>query len=63
MIAALPPGVSEIYCHPAEVDDEARRWRPADYESEGEAEALTSPRVRDALARAGIERITYRDLA
>lgn len=63
VIAALPPGVSEIYCHPAEVDDEARRWRPADYESEGEAEALTSPRVRDALARAGIERITYRDLA
>lgn len=62
VLAELPPGVSEIYCHPAVVDDEARRWRPADYESEQEVAALTSPRVRDAIERSRIELITYRDL-
>jgi hopanoid biosynthesis associated protein HpnK len=62
VLAELPEGVSEIYCHPALIDDEARRWRPTDYESEQELAALTSPRVRDALTGAGIELITYRDL-
>lgn len=63
VLAELPPGVNEFYCHPALVDDEARRWRPADYESEQELAALTSPRVRAAIERAGIVRISYRDLA
>lgn len=62
VIESLPPGVSELYCHPARVDDEARRWRPADYASEAELAALTSPRVREAITRAGIELISYRDL-
>jgi hopanoid biosynthesis associated protein HpnK len=62
VLAELPPGVNEIYCHPAEIDDEARRWRPADYESERELAALTSARVRAAIERGGIELITYRDL-
>ncbi|MGH7789745.1 MAG: hopanoid biosynthesis-associated protein HpnK [Candidatus Binatia bacterium] len=62
VLAALPPGVNELYCHPALLDDEARRWRPADYESEQELAGLCSPRVREAMARAGIERIGYRDL-
>ena len=63
VLGALPPGVSEVYCHPALLDDEARRWRPASYASEQELAALTSPRVRTAIEEAGIERITYRDLA
>jgi predicted glycoside hydrolase/deacetylase ChbG (UPF0249 family) len=63
VLRALPPGVNEIYCHAAIVDDEARRWRPADYESERELAALTSPRVRKAVQDAGIERINYRELA
>jgi hopanoid biosynthesis associated protein HpnK len=58
----LPPGINEIYCHAAVVDDEARRWRPADYESERELTALTSPRVRRAIEEAGIERISYGQL-
>jgi predicted glycoside hydrolase/deacetylase ChbG (UPF0249 family) len=62
VLADLPPGVSEIYCHPAVVDEEARRWRPADYQSEREVEALTSPRVRAAIEQGGIELITYRNL-
>jgi hopanoid biosynthesis associated protein HpnK len=63
VLAALPPGVNELYCHPAVIDDEARRWRPAEYESEAELAALTSVRVREMIERRGIERITYRDLA
>jgi hopanoid biosynthesis associated protein HpnK len=62
VIESLPAGVSEIYGHPAETDDEARRWRPADYASEAELAALCSRRVRDALDAARIELISYRDL-
>ncbi|MEO8602692.1 MAG: hopanoid biosynthesis-associated protein HpnK [bacterium] len=63
LIAALPPGVSEVYGHPAEIDDEARRWRPADYASDAELAALCSRRVRAALTAARIELISYRDIA
>ena len=62
LLADLPAGVNELYCHPALLDDEARRWRPADYDSERELAALTSPRVREAIAAAGIQTISYRDL-
>ena len=62
VLAALPPGVTEIYSHAAHVDAEARRWRPADYESEAELAALTGERVRAALRAGGIERISYRQL-
>jgi hopanoid biosynthesis associated protein HpnK len=63
VLEALPPGVNEIYCHPAVLDDEARRWRPPDYASEEELAALTSARVRGAIDRAGIELVTYHQLA
>lgn len=62
-LAELPEGVSEIYCHAGLVDDEAARWRPADYRGEAELRALTSERVRAALATHGVELISYRDLA
>jgi predicted glycoside hydrolase/deacetylase ChbG (UPF0249 family) len=62
VLAALPPGVTEVYCHAAVVDAEARRWRPADYESAAELAALTSPHVRAALAAGNVERISYREL-
>lgn len=63
VIAALPPGVSELYCHPALLDDEASRWRPAGYAGEQEVAALCSPRVRSALAAADIALTSYRQLA
>ncbi len=61
-LAELPGGVSEIYCHAGNVDEEAARWRPADYRSEAELQALTSTRVREALQRHGIELVSYREL-
>jgi hopanoid biosynthesis associated protein HpnK len=63
VLETLPAGVTEIYSHAAMLDDEARRWRPPDYESDAELAALASLRVRAALQRCGIERMTYRDLA
>jgi hopanoid biosynthesis associated protein HpnK len=63
VIDALAPGVTEIYSHASLVDAEARRWRPADYECEGELAALTSVRVREALQARSIERTSYRALA
>jgi len=63
VLHALPAGVTEIYSHPADLDTEARRWRPPDYEAGAELRALTSDRVREALAATGITRIGYRDLA
>lgn len=62
LLASLPAGVSELYCHPAERQPAAlARWQPG-YDHEGELAALTSPRVRAALVREGIELCTYRDL-
>lgn len=62
LLPELPHGVSELYCHAALPDDECRRWRPADYESEQEVAALTSPRVRAEIERQGIELIPYSGL-
>lgn len=62
VIAVLPPGTTEIYCHASHVDAEAARWRPRDYECEAELEALCSPRVRAALREQGVELVSYRDL-
>ncbi|MBI4514671.1 MAG: hopanoid biosynthesis-associated protein HpnK [Deltaproteobacteria bacterium] len=62
LLPRLAPGVTELYCHPALLDAEARRWRPANYESEAELAALTSPRVAARIRDLGIDRITYRQL-
>jgi chitin disaccharide deacetylase len=62
VIARLPDGVSEIYCHAGVVDDEAARWRPADYRSDEELRALTSARVRESLRDNEVELTSYRHL-
>jgi hopanoid biosynthesis associated protein HpnK len=63
VLQQLPPGITEVYGHPALVDAEARRWRPADYESEAEVAAFTSRRVRDTMRAADIELASYGDLS
>jgi hopanoid biosynthesis associated protein HpnK len=62
VVRDLPEGLSELYCHAALPDDEALRWRPADYASAGEVAALTSARVRAAVEAAGVELVSYRSL-
>ncbi|WP_323122208.1 hopanoid biosynthesis-associated protein HpnK [Burkholderia alba] len=61
-LAALPPGVGEIYCHPAEAGDgpitpSMRAYRPVD-----ELDALLSPRVAAALQAAGVARGGFADV-
>ncbi|HVM96965.1 MAG TPA: hopanoid biosynthesis-associated protein HpnK [Candidatus Acidoferrales bacterium] len=63
LLDRLPAGVTEIYSHASIVDEEARRWRPADYECEGELQALLSERVRTTLAQGNIELTSYRQLS
>src|SRR5206468_4073876 len=55
VIAALPPGVHEIYCHPAEAQPAALAPHQRGYDHAREVAALVSPRVREALRATGVE--------
>ncbi len=63
VVDALPEGTWEFVCHPgyndAELDQVRTRLRQS---RETELSVLTSPDVRAALERLGIELISYRDL-
>jgi hopanoid biosynthesis associated protein HpnK len=59
LLAALPPGVNEVYCHPAEGVAPAMAPYQHGYDHAGELTALTSARVREAVGTAGIELVTY----
>jgi predicted glycoside hydrolase/deacetylase ChbG (UPF0249 family) len=50
-IESLPPGVTELACHPAAVDDHESMYGA---ERLIEAEALCDPRVRAAVDRSGV---------
>jgi hypothetical protein len=59
LVAGLPAGVSELYCHPSDgVAPTMAPWQRG-YDHAGELAALTSPRVRAALETAGVELTTY----
>jgi chitin disaccharide deacetylase len=55
----LPPGLSELYFHPATGADPALQVLMPDYEHAAELAALLDPAVRAALAAAGVEAATY----
>ena len=59
LIPRLPPGLSEIYFHPAAGRDALLDRLMPDYDHAGEMAALLSPRVSAALTEAGIHRTTY----
>jgi hopanoid biosynthesis associated protein HpnK len=62
LIETLPPGTTEIYCHPAEAQTaEMRRLMPG-YRPADELAALTSPRVRALVERGGIEVVRWSEL-
>jgi hopanoid biosynthesis associated protein HpnK len=62
VIARLPPGVSEIYAHPATRQAAVMAGYQNGYDHVGEMAGLTSTRVRAALQRTGVQLTTYRDL-
>jgi predicted glycoside hydrolase/deacetylase ChbG (UPF0249 family) len=59
MIGALAPGASELCCHPAAAVDLDTMYR---HERTIELATLCDPRVRDALAEAGIELCSFSNL-
>jgi hypothetical protein len=62
LVPRLPPGASELYCHPAAgvAVDLAPYQRG--YDHAGEVAALVSPRVRAALEAARVELVSYLEL-
>jgi hopanoid biosynthesis associated protein HpnK len=63
LVPRLKPGVTEIYCHPGlYADPELRRWAPR-YHRQEELAALLSPRLKAALAAAGVAVTDFRELA
>lgn len=63
LLAALPPGVSEIYAHPAVRRTELLTRAMPNYRPTDELAALMSAAVRKAISEAGIELTTYTALA
>jgi len=60
LVEHLPPGLSEIYCHPA-----SRRWEgpdnlPSQYRCEEEFRALLSPAIKEKLKAAGLHPLSFR---
>lgn len=56
LIAALPPGLSEIYMHPA---TGPYPGSAAGYDYAGELAALTDPQLRQAVVERGIEPVRF----
>jgi hopanoid biosynthesis associated protein HpnK len=62
LLPKLPPGVTELYCHPSYLPcPEVARWTPG-YRRGDELAALTSERVRAAVTALDIAVVSYRDL-
>ena len=60
-LANLPPGVTELYVHPA-----TETWPgafPPDYDFAGEFAALVDPAVAAAAAAPGIQRVSFSELS
>lgn len=62
LIPNLPPGVSEIYFHPALRQNAEMARLMAGYEQEKELETLLSPQIRQVLKREQIASIGWDDL-
>lgn len=62
VLARLPQGTSELVCHPGLGDAAIGAAYPWGFRWDAEAAALTSPAVKEALARERIRLVSYRDL-
>lgn len=58
----LPPGITEIYFHPASRHDPELDRAAANYRYQEEFATLTSPALRQALQTSGIQCISFSDL-
>jgi chitin disaccharide deacetylase len=60
IIESLPPGITELGCHPADPTDHETTY---DLERPREVASLCDPRVRSAIDRCGVELRSFADLA
>jgi hopanoid biosynthesis associated protein HpnK len=63
LVAVLPPGTSELYCHPAVAQTPALARTMPRYRPVEELAALLSARVRALVEQHAIELVSYADLA
>lgn len=61
-VSVLPPGVTEIYCHPATRPWESQDALPGDYRCVEEYHAMADPALLDLVEQLGIERTTFTKL-
>ncbi|AQS86825.1 sugar phosphotransferase system protein [Neoasaia chiangmaiensis NBRC 101099] len=59
LIGHLPPGLSEIYFHPATARNGQLSTLMPDYDHVGELDALTHPMFRQAVERADVECVSW----
>ena len=59
LIARLPSGLTEVYCHPSAGVSPMLAPYQRGYDHAAEVAALTSPRVRAALRAADIDLVSY----
>ena len=62
LVAVLPPGTTEFYCHPAVAQTPPLRRTMPSYHPVEELAALLSPRLRALIEERGIELVSYADL-
>ncbi len=62
LLRRLPAGTSELVCHPGLDGAAIARAYPWGFRWDEEAQALTQPGLRDALAASGVALISYREL-
>jgi predicted glycoside hydrolase/deacetylase ChbG (UPF0249 family) len=62
LIRNVPEGWSEVYCHPAEPDDELAKWATYVEPRTREIEVLTSERTRTEVERSGVALRSFHDL-
>jgi predicted glycoside hydrolase/deacetylase ChbG (UPF0249 family) len=58
----VPEGISEVYCHPAYVDDVLRKYATYVDEREKERAVLTSPEIKQAIQEKGIKLTSFYDI-
>ena len=55
----LPPGLSEIYCHPAYPDETLTRWSYYREDRRRELDILSDPELSEESRRAGVEIVSF----
>ncbi len=62
VLRRLEPGITELMCHPARVDDELRAHSTYTAERETELDALTRPAAKELLRAEGIRLVSFEAL-